>query len=84
MGRVTGMNRVEASVFGSHHFFDMAGTLVEQYWGVLIERVPEHYLTTFGTFVAHETMYFGFYIPFLLMDMIPFFKRWKIQEVSGL
>ena len=31
------------------------------------------------TFVFHEVVYFGRWMPWLLMDQFEFFKRWKIQ-----
>lgn len=35
------------------------------------------------SFVLHEVIYFGRSIPWVLIDAIPFFNRWKIQNVSG-
>lgn len=33
------------------------------------------------SFIMHEVVYFGRSAPFMLMDCIPFFKKWKIQDV---
>jgi hypothetical protein len=34
------------------------------------------------SFVMHETVYFGRCLPWVIIDMIPYFRRWKIQDVS--
>ena len=34
------------------------------------------------SFVMHEIIYFGRSMPFLIMDHIPWFRRYKIQNVS--
>jgi len=33
------------------------------------------------SFVMHEVVYFGRSAPFMLMDCIPYFKQWKLQNV---
>ncbi|KAF6826690.1 c-4 methylsterol oxidase [Colletotrichum plurivorum] len=32
------------------------------------------------TFVMHETVYFGRSLPWIIIDAIPYFRRWKIQQ----
>ncbi|KAJ0338086.1 hypothetical protein COL26b_012196 [Colletotrichum chrysophilum] len=32
------------------------------------------------TFVMHEVVYFGRSLPWIIIDAIPFFRRWKIQQ----
>jgi methylsterol monooxygenase len=36
------------------------------------------------SFVMHEIVYFGRSLPWIIIDAIPFFRRWKIQDVCGL
>ena len=38
-------------------------------------------VATIGTFVLHEVVYFAIYLPYLVMDCVPYFHRWKIQKV---
>lgn len=33
------------------------------------------------SFVAHEAIYFGRSMPWIIIDMIPYFRQWKIQNV---
>jgi len=35
------------------------------------------------SFVMHELVYFGRSLPWIIIDAIPFFNRWKIQKVSS-
>jgi methylsterol monooxygenase len=34
------------------------------------------------SFVMHETVYFGRSLPWIIIDCIPYFRRYKIQHVS--
>lgn len=34
------------------------------------------------SFMMHEIVYFGRCLPFVLMDAIPYFNKYKIQNVS--
>ena len=34
------------------------------------------------SFVMHETVYFGRSLPWIIVDCIPYFRRYKIQHVS--
>jgi methylsterol monooxygenase len=34
------------------------------------------------SFVMHELVYFGRALPWMIIDRIPYFKKYKIQEVS--
>jgi methylsterol monooxygenase len=36
------------------------------------------------SFVMHEIVYFGRSLPWIIIDAIPFFNRYKIQNVSQL
>jgi len=33
------------------------------------------------SFVMHEFVYFGRSIPWIIIDAIPYFRRWKLQDV---
>jgi methylsterol monooxygenase len=33
------------------------------------------------SFVLHEVVYFGRSLPWIIIDAIPFFRRWKLQDV---
>lgn len=35
------------------------------------------------SFVMHEVIYFGRSIPWMIIDSIPFFNRYKLQNVSS-
>jgi methylsterol monooxygenase len=35
------------------------------------------------SFVMHELVYFGRSLPWVIIDAIPFFNRWKIQNVGA-
>ena len=35
------------------------------------------------SFIMHELVYFGRSLPWIIIDAIPFFNRWKIQKVSS-
>jgi len=53
--------------------------LVEQAWDFLVDRVSEGNMITWGTLVAHEVLYFGSYLPFLIADFIPALHKYKVQ-----
>lgn len=36
------------------------------------------------TFVMHEVVYFGRSLPWIIIDAIPYFRRWKIQQVCSI
>jgi methylsterol monooxygenase len=35
------------------------------------------------SFVMHEAVYFGRSLPWIIIDCIPWFRKYKIQDVSG-
>jgi len=35
------------------------------------------------SFVMHELVYFGRSLPWIIIDAIPFFRKWKLQDVSS-
>jgi methylsterol monooxygenase len=50
------------------------------YWKEIFEKYPHGLILTLGTFLLHEVVYFGRYIPYLICDHIPFLRRYKIQQ----
>lgn len=36
------------------------------------------------SFVMHEVVYFGRSLPWIIIDAIPYFRKWKIQNVGNL
>lgn len=34
------------------------------------------------SFVMHEVVYFGRSLPWIIIDCVPWFRKWKIQHVS--
>lgn len=63
----------------------MSRELVESVWGYLIDTYGEFAVATLGTFIFHEVVYFGWYLPYFLIDTVPFLKKrfikYKIQPV---
>jgi hypothetical protein len=39
-------------------------------------------VTGIFAFLMHEIVYFGRFIPFLICDFIPYFQKYKLQQVS--
>jgi sterol desaturase/sphingolipid hydroxylase (fatty acid hydroxylase superfamily) len=35
------------------------------------------------SFLMHEIVYFGRCIPWMIIDSIPYFRKWKLQPVGG-
>lgn len=54
--------------------------LIEQYWAAWYTYMDNDVLATgLIFFILHESMYFGRSLPWLIIDQIPYFKKWKIQ-----
>lgn len=54
--------------------------LVESAWQYLITRYSDFQLTTFGTFILHESVFFLSGLPFLLLERAGYFSKYKIQK----
>mmetsp|Transcript_14769 Transcript_14769/g.19470 ORF Transcript_14769/g.19470 Transcript_14769/m.19470 type:complete len:357 (+) Transcript_14769:137-1207(+) len=54
-------------------------TWLEAYWNIMLEKFTEFQISTFITFVLHESMYFMWFVPWYIIDQIPYFKKFKIQ-----
>jgi methylsterol monooxygenase len=57
--------------------------VLEKAWAAWYAYMQNDILATgIMSFVMHEIVYFGRAVPFILMDKIPYFRQYKIQEVS--
>ncbi|KAG5928057.1 hypothetical protein E4U42_001332 [Claviceps africana] len=55
--------------------------LIERLWAAWYLYMQNDILATgIMSFVLHEIVYFGRCLPFLIMDKIPFFRKYKIQN----
>lgn len=62
----------------------MAGIpVVERGWQYLLDHTTEFQLKTLVTFAVHELFYWGSFLPFLILDRIPYCRRWKIQDTPN-
>jgi methylsterol monooxygenase len=55
---------------------------LENQWEELYRGRNPLIVTGVLAFVMHEIVYFGRFVPFLICDFIPYFKKYKIQPVS--
>ncbi|KAG9407919.1 Methylsterol monooxygenase 1 [Aphanomyces cochlioides] len=53
---------------------------LEPYWQHMITNYSEFTIVSLFTFVLHEALYFSIWIPYLLLDFIPYFRKYKIQQ----
>lgn len=51
-----------------------------QYWKYVNSSWPEIVDSPIGLFIAHEIVYLGIFIPYLIADFIPSFRKYKIQK----
>nr|XP_036575400.1 c-4 methylsterol oxidase [Colletotrichum truncatum]KAF6781963.1 c-4 methylsterol oxidase [Colletotrichum truncatum] len=57
--------------------------IIERLWAAWYLWMQNDILATgIMTFVMHEVVYFGRSLPWIIIDAIPYFRRWKIQQVS--
>jgi methylsterol monooxygenase len=55
----------------------------ERLWAAWYAYMQNDVLATgIMSFVMHETVYFGRSLPWVMIDMIPWFRRYKIQQVT--
>mmetsp|Transcript_34768 Transcript_34768/g.87429 ORF Transcript_34768/g.87429 Transcript_34768/m.87429 type:complete len:274 (-) Transcript_34768:1135-1956(-) len=57
----------------------MSGTVFETWWQQMLQNYTETQISTVGTFLVHEILYFLVYVPFFVADQIPAFRKYKIQ-----
>lgn len=79
-----------APVTFADHFNDIAQynvhlNVFEKAWAAWYAYMQNDVLATgIMSFVMHETVYFGRCLPFMIMDKIPYFQKYKIQGVRRL
>lgn len=57
--------------------------MLERLWAAWYAYMQNDVLATgIMSFVLHEVIYFGRSLPWMIIDRIPYFKRYKIQPVS--
>lgn len=57
---------------------------IERLWAAWYLWMQNDILATgIMTFVMHEVVYFGRSLPWIIIDAIPYFRRWKIQQVRS-
>jgi methylsterol monooxygenase len=54
---------------------------LETQWEQMYEGRNPLIVTGIFAFLMHELVYFGRFIPFLICDFIPYFQRYKLQQV---
>jgi hypothetical protein len=55
---------------------------VETKWEEMYEGRNPLIVTGIFAFLMHEIVYFGRFIPFLICDFIPYFQKYKLQQVK--
>jgi len=69
------------------HFHEIAQynvqlNVLEKAWAAWYAYMQNDVLATgIMSFVMHELVYFGRALPFIIMDQIPYFQKYKIQAV---
>ncbi|CDF40295.1 C-4 methyl sterol oxidase [Chondrus crispus] len=57
----------------------MASSPLAPMWTLLLAHSSPSFLSTYGLFILHEVFYWGTYLPFLVLDLMPSFTRYKLQ-----
>lgn len=55
---------------------------LEAKWDGMYEGRNPLVVTGIFAFLMHELVYFGRFIPFLICDFIPYFQKYKLQQVN--
>lgn len=66
------------SVLGFIYYFDDLSFL-NPYWDKMVDSYSEFTITSIFSFFYHELLYFGFGLFWFVVDLIPAFKKYKIQ-----
>lgn len=53
---------------------------IEKVWSEILERFHPFVIAGPLTFAYHELVYFGAWMPWLVMDRFEYFQKWKIQR----
>ncbi|KAG8730215.1 C-4 sterol methyl oxidase, partial [Ceratobasidium sp. 414] len=66
--------------------YEAAGTAfsklnwLESYWAAWYLWVGNPIIATgLMSFIMHEVVYFGRCVPWIIIDAMPYFRRWKLQ-----
>jgi methylsterol monooxygenase len=54
-------------------------TFLEPLWQHMIDNFSEFTIISVFTFFYHELLYFGLWLPYLILDFIPYFAKYKLQ-----
>lgn len=57
---------------------------MEYQWESALATYDNFTLITVLTFVIHETVYFGRYLPFYIIESMPSMRKYKLQPVRCL
>ncbi|GJJ14249.1 C-4 sterol methyl oxidase [Clathrus columnatus] len=55
-------------------------SVFEQWWAAWYLLIGSHTIATgLMSFIMHEVVYFGRCVPWIIIDAIPYFRKWKLQ-----
>lgn len=54
-------------------------SFLQAQWDLMVANYSEFTICSLFSFVFHETCYFGFALPWMLFDQIPFMRKFRIQ-----
>lgn len=57
----------------------MSQTLIEDCWRVALNYCGEKNITTIGSFIFHEVVYFGLSLLYYLISLVPAMEKYKVQ-----
>lgn len=80
---IAGLNTTAAftSVFEEVSKYNVQLNVVERLWAAWYLWMQNDTLATgIMSFVMHELVYFGRSLPWIIIDAIPFFNKWKLQN----
>lgn len=82
---ISGLNSSSVTltdVFEEVSKYNVQLNIAERLWASWYLWMQNDVLATgIMSFIMHEVVYFGRSAPFMIMDCIPFFKKWKLQNV---
>lgn len=70
-----------APAHGNHHLLCATWqklNFAERGYKYLLDNYSPFVIGAVGTFVIHEVAYFGSYVPWFIIDQIPYFRRYKV------
>lgn len=82
---ISGLNSSSVTltdVFEEVSKYNVQLNVAERLWAAWYLWMQNDVLATgIMSFIMHEVVYFGRSAPFMIMDCIPFFQKWKLQNV---